>query len=213
MDSDSYDWLSQSLSNSDIESLRTVFGEKPNQRLVLANQDAAFNRVLANITEFIRTRLPQAKPVRAVAFNKSQDENWALPWHQDRIISVNHKVDIAGYDNWSRKSGLWHCEPPVDILKDMLAVRVHLDDTAPETGAMEILKGSHTFGKVLAGQTADVVDQFEPVICNAKAGDILIMKMLTLHRSKASIRHAPRRAIRIDYSAGCLPSPLKWEAD
>ena len=166
---------------------------------------------LADITRSVHSVLPKAIPVRLVAFNKSNKKNWAVSWHQDRIISVFKKENVRGYSNWSRKAGLWHCEPPENILENMLAIRVHLDDADSQTGALEILKGSHKFGKVTADQIKNIVDNCAPMTCSAKTGDILIMKMLTLHRSKPSMRDAPRRAIRIDYSADLLPPPLQWE--
>ena len=167
---------------------------------------------LANITKGVQSVLPKATPVRLVAFNKSNKKNWAVSWHQDRIISVFKKENVRGYSNWSRKAGLWHCEPPPPILKNMLAIRIHLDDADAQTGALEILKGSHKFGRVTADQINNIAHNCEPITCSAKTGDILIMKMLTLHRSKPSMRDAPRRAIRIDYSAVELPPPLQWEA-
>jgi len=166
---------------------------------------------LSNITKCVSSVLPNAIPVRAVAFNKHQNENWAVSWHQDRLISVREKHDVKGYLNWSCKSGLWHCEPPVEILKNMLAVRIHLDDSNSQSGGLEISKASHKFGKVPANKIREVVQQSEPILCNAETGDILIMKMLTLHRSKPLITDTSRRAIRIDYSAKTLPMLLQWE--
>ena len=55
-------------------------------------------------------------PLRAVGFNKSSDENWSLPWHQDRIVAMPRKDPDPRFKNWSRKSGIWHCEPPPDML-------------------------------------------------------------------------------------------------
>ena len=152
-------------------------------------------------------------PVRIVTFDKTADQNWQLPWHQDRVISVKAKKEVTGYTNWSRKSGLWHCEPPLKILNDMLAVRIHLDNSTAETGAIEILKGSHKYGKVYADKTPNIIGKCESIMCEAKTGDILIMKMLTLHRSQASKRDATRRAIRVDYSSEDLPASLEWEAN
>ena len=78
----------------------------------------------------IRQLDPDVVPVRTVSFNKSQRANWGVPWHQDRVIAVNDKVETEGYRNWTKKSGTWHCEPPLSVLENMLFVRVHLDDTA-----------------------------------------------------------------------------------
>lgn len=168
---------------------------------------------LSNVTNHVRSVLPNAKPVRLVAFNKSQNENWSLPWHQDRVISLCRRESVKGYSNWSRKAGIWHCEAPVNILENMLAIRIHLDDADNQTGALEILNGSHQLGKVTADQLAGAATRCDPITCEAKIGDILMMKMLIIHRSRPSMRDAQRRAIRIDYSADILPAPLGWEVD
>jgi len=208
-----YHWIRQNLSANDIAALRSVFIAKNNQRLILANQSGEFRAALWNITQCVRSVMPEAKPVRAIAFNKSHDENWAVSWHQDRIISVREKKNTEGYSNWSRKAGVWHCEPPLDILEKILAVRIHLDDATDQTGALEILEASHKFGKVTADKTKSTIKQCKPIMCEAQTGDILIMKMLMLHRSKPSLSARPRRAIRLDYSAVNLPTPLNWETD
>ncbi len=32
-----------------------------------------------------------ARPVRAIAFDKTRGSNWSVPWHQDRTIAVDRK--------------------------------------------------------------------------------------------------------------------------
>lgn len=153
---------------------------------------------------------PDAKPVRVVAFNKSQNTNWGVPWHQDRVIAVADKQDVQGFENWTKKSGTWHCEPPQQILDQILFVRVHLDDTDRTNGAMEILLGSHASG-IVPSKRAEVIAHQHPIeSCAAKRGDVLVLKMLTLHSSKPSEVQTDRRAFRIDFSSANLPAPLSW---
>jgi len=57
--------------------------------------------------------LPRHRAVRAVAFDKSPSSNWALPWHQDRVIAVQERHVVDGFVNWTKKDGGWHCEPPL----------------------------------------------------------------------------------------------------
>jgi len=38
-----------------------------------------------------------ARPVRAILFDKTAVTNWALPWHQDRTIAVCQRVEVAGF--------------------------------------------------------------------------------------------------------------------
>lgn len=49
------------------------------------------------IGEVAAKRLRGARPVRALLFDKTQDMNWALGWHQDRTIAVRERIDVPGY--------------------------------------------------------------------------------------------------------------------
>ena len=150
------------------------------------------------------------KPVRIVAFNKSRDTNWGVPWHQDRVIAVAARYEVQGFVNWTKKSHTWHCEPPQDLLHRMLFVRVHLDDTDSNNGAMQISVGSHARGLVSAANAEKIANMFPIESCDAKRGDILILNMLTLHCSKSSNAQSDRRVFRIDFAAFDLPAPLSW---
>src|SRR5258705_2815867 len=70
-----------------------------------------------------------AKVVRGVYFDKHKDANWKVAWHQDLTIAVSKRQEVEGYGPWSLKAGIQHVQPPVSILENMLAVRVHLDLT------------------------------------------------------------------------------------
>lgn len=140
------------------------------------------------------------RPERVVVFNKTSDSNWVLPWHQDRVIAVSEKTERPGFTKWTRKAGEWHCEAPEHILQEMLFVRVHLDDVTAENGAMEIAVGSHRLGKISKVEIKDVVGSFEHEVTEASAGDVLVLSMLTLHRSLKSRSDQSRRALRVDYA-------------
>jgi hypothetical protein len=153
---------------------------------------------------------PGMRAVRLVAFNKTSEGNWGVPWHQDRIIAVRARHECAGFGNWSRKAGHWHCEPPARILQEMLFVRVHLDDCDADNGAMEIACGSHRLGAVDSSDAQRLAADFPAEVCAAERGDVLVLKMLTLHRSLPARAASSRRALRIDYASAELPPPLDW---
>ncbi|MEP1537404.1 MAG: phytanoyl-CoA dioxygenase family protein [Paracoccaceae bacterium] len=179
------------------------------------NSCQSLNSALAvqgSLMQAIATIYPKAHPVRVVAFNKTQETNWGVPWHQDRVIAVAEKCDVLGFDNWTEKRGVWHCEPPHPILDQMLFVRVHLDDTDHNNGAMEIAVGSHAQGVVPSANAEKTANRFPIESCDAKRGDVLILKMLTLHRSKPSMATSNRRAFRIDFATEGLPAPLNWRS-
>jgi hypothetical protein len=202
-------WLRRALEADDLLGLDALAAteQKPGTRLQL---DDAARAALAPVDRLIEKSNPKMRPVRFVSFDKTAQTNWALPWHQDRVIAVKERHDVPGFKNWSRKGGVWHCEPPISVLNDMLFVRVHLDDADQAAGAMEIAMGSHLVGHVAADQAETVAASYPSHICEAARGDVLVLDMLTLHRSLPAAKPASRRVLRIDYAAAPLPEPLAW---
>lgn len=167
-------------------------------------------RAYFSLTRLIDPLLPGAEPVRAISFDKTGSANWGVPWHQDRVIAVAAREERDGFGNWSLKQGVWHCEPPLNVLAGMLFVRVHLDPATRANGCMEIALGSHRLGAVRIGDAAEIAGTSHCEPCLAERGDVLVMHMLMLHRSKPAECPAPRRAIRVDYANIPLPAPLAW---
>jgi len=205
-------WFRNAISPSDLALFDEATTEtaKAGQRLGASRAlDAALSRD-SSLGNAIRQLDHKAEPVRVVAFNKSEKVNWGVPWHQDRVIAVNEKTDTAGYSNWTKKSGTWHCEPPQSVLEHMLFVRVHLDDTDRSNGAMEIAVGSHKGGIVSSAEAETAAKACPIEVCEAQRGDVLILKMLTLHSSKPAKVQSGRRVLRVDYASFQLPPPLSW---
>lgn len=74
----------------------------------------------------------QARLVRSILFNKSLDANWQVAWHQDLTIAVATQEEVEGYSSWSVKEGVVHVQPPVQVLEQMLSVRLHLGPAADD---------------------------------------------------------------------------------
>jgi len=205
-------WLRDAVSEADLSLFDESMADeaKAGERLV---RSAALDSALSgesSLLDAIRKLEPEAQPVRTVAFNKSESPNWGVPWHQDRVIAVAGQANVEGFRNWTKKSGVWHCEPPVSVLDQMLFVRVHLDDANPENGAMEIAVGSHSKGIIPSVDAEKEAATCQREICNAKRGDVLVLKMLTLHTSRPAQVRSGRRVLRIDFSSCPLPLPLSW---
>lgn len=153
---------------------------------------------------------PDATPVKGILFDKTEQANWAVPWHQDVTIAVKARKAVLGYDAWSEKDGIPHIQPPVEVLQNILAVRIHLDPCPADNGALKVIPGSHAHGRL---SDADV-DQWKatvaPVTCVADAGDVLLMRPLLLHSSAAATAPAHRRVIHVEYAAFQLPGGLEW---
>jgi hypothetical protein len=206
-------WLRDSLDTATLTGLDQIAegAARPGGRVDWT--EAAIADALAPITAVVRAHaLPFAKLVRVVWFTKDSQSNWGVPWHQDRIIAVAERHEVAGFGNWSHKRGVWHCEPPNHLFSQMSFVRVHLDDCDAANGAMEIAIGSEGEGAVTESRAAEVATRYPVEVCDARRGDIQILPMLILHRSRPATSNAPRRALRLDYALGDLPPPLAWRA-
>ena len=205
-------WLRGVIPDCDLARLDRMAetGERPGERLAISD---ALSDILSEgrlILSAVSRIESKARPVRVVAFNKTAGTNWGLPWHQDRVITVDRRAEVDGYTNWTRKAGIWHCEPPTELLSRMLFVRIHLDDSDPGGGGMEIAVGSHSRGIVPAADAASVAEEYPIEGCTAQRGDVVVLKMLTLHRSAPSKRDTNRRVLRVDFAPFALPIPLRW---
>lgn len=210
LEADGWFWFREALSEAELTALERVcaLDNAPGLRIAGAPDVVA---ALASIDRLASRLLPGARPVRMVAFDKSEARSWSLPWHQDRVVAVRERVEAPGFFNWTRKSGVWHVEPPIDLLERMLLLRVHLDSADAGSGCLEIATGSHSGGMIANDRAEGVASAAVTEQCIAERGDVLAAKALILHRSGASHSSASRRAIRIDYSADRLPAPLEWE--
>lgn len=208
LERDGRTWIRRAISGAALTAMDIGFdlSDDPGARFTL--NDA--RPLLREVTMIARLVMPGAEPVRVVAFDKTEANNWTLPWHQDRVVALRERVETQGFTNWTNKAGIWHAEPPVELLERMLFARVHLDPADAENGCLQLALGTHDRGKIAAAD-AEVVASASPVEnCIAERGDVLFAKALILHRSSPSRTRAGRRAIRIDYCAEPLPSPLEW---
>jgi ectoine hydroxylase-related dioxygenase (phytanoyl-CoA dioxygenase family) len=171
---------------------------------------ASATQATPTLNALAQNLLPYARPVRVIAFNKTESNNGTLPWHQDRVIALREHIETPGFTNWTNKSGIWHAEPPIELLERVIFARIHLDPAYTENGCLQLALGTHTRGKIAAADAEDTANAAPIEDCIAARGDLLFAKALILHRSSPSRTNAGRRAIRIDYCAEPLPAPLEW---
>lgn len=151
----------------------------------------------------------KAFAVRAIFFDKTATTNWRVPWHQDLTIAVAKQIETPGFDGWSIKEGVQHVQPPREILESMAAIRLHLDDCGADNGALKVVPGSHTLGRIDAASAAARA-QMSATICEARKGDALLMRPLLLHSSSPSTNPNHRRVLHIEYATQDLPNGLEW---
>jgi ectoine hydroxylase-related dioxygenase (phytanoyl-CoA dioxygenase family) len=151
-----------------------------------------------------------ARPVRAIAFDKTRGSNWSVPWHQDRTIAVDRKDQRAEVRNWTVKSGVPHCEPPIELLEGMLTLRWHLDSVGPEDGCLRVLPESHRLGRLSSGSISSLLSRREPCDVPVPAGALLVMRPLLVHSSRKRTTDGRRRVLHVELATGDPPKPLDW---
>ena len=173
-----------------------------------------FTRDLANSSSFRSTVEPvlgsNARVVRGIYFDKNREANWKVAWHQDLTIAVQQRIDVDGYGPWSIKAGINHVQPPVSVLQNMLAVRIHLDHADESNGALRVVPGTHQYGRLDADQIQDWKQQRKAVTCVVKRGGALLMRPLLLHSSSPAVNPGHRRVLHFEYSSIGLPGGLRW---
>lgn len=153
---------------------------------------------------------PRARPVRAVLFDKTSQNNWAVAWHQDRTIVVTERRDTPGFGPWSVKQGALHVAPPIAVLERMATFRIHLDACDASNAPLLAARGSHRLGYVAAPDVAARALEHEQITCLAEPGDVWAYSTPILHASERATRPARRRVLQVDYAADPLPGGLIW---
>lgn len=153
----------------------------------------------------------RARPVRALLFDKHASSNWSLGWHQDRVIAVRERIEVAGFTNWTVKSDVDHVSTPWPLLSRMLTLRVHLDRVENDNAPLLIAPGSHRLGLIPISAIDDTVRTCGIVNCLAQAGDVWVYSTPILHASAATTTDRPRRVLQLDYAAFDLPGGLRWK--
>lgn len=145
--------------------------------------------------------------VKSIYFDKPESSNWYVAYHQDLTIAVDKKVPLENYGPWTVRQDQYAVRPPLALLEGNFTVRIHLDDTDADNGALRIIVGSHLNG--IARPEMMLASQKE-TICPVASGGIMIMKPLLLHRSARSCSGKRRRVIHIEFSDQVLPEGLAW---
>jgi ectoine hydroxylase-related dioxygenase (phytanoyl-CoA dioxygenase family) len=143
---------------------------------------------------------------KSIYFDKPEASNWFVAYHQDLTISVNKKMILDNYKNWTIKQNQFAVQPPKEILENNFTIRIHLDDTSLENGALKVINKSHLNGIV---RTINIENQVE-TICEVDRGGIMIMKPLLFHASNKTTNNKRRRVIHLEFSNQNLAQNLQW---
>jgi ectoine hydroxylase-related dioxygenase (phytanoyl-CoA dioxygenase family) len=146
--------------------------------------------------------------VKSIYFDKPEQSNWFVAWHQDLTISVDNKVDLPGYNSWTVKHNQYAVQPPVEILEDNFTIRIHLDNTNANNGALKVIPQSH-LKKIYRPENIDWTNE-KSTTCSVEKGGIMIMRPLLMHASERTTNNERRRVIHIEFSRAKLPEKMNW---
>lgn len=143
---------------------------------------------------------------KAIYFDKPEVSNWFVSYHQDISIMVDRKEEVEGYSKWTKKGTDYGVHPPLEILNNIVTVRIHLDDTTIDNGALKVISGSHKMGVYPSAENNYEKER----VCDVERGGIMLMKPLIMHASERTRNKKQRRVIHLEFSDKNLKSPLNW---
>ncbi len=162
-----------------------------------------------NILQIINSIDSDAFLTKAIYFDKPDDTNWYVTWHQDIPINVKEKIDTEGFKAWTKKKDIQSVCPPIEILKNIFTIRIHLDSTNDLNGALKVVPGSHA--KQFSDKEKEkITSQIAPTIIEVREGGVQLMKPLLLHSSSKSLSQKRRRVIHLEFCSLDLPNGLEW---
>jgi ectoine hydroxylase-related dioxygenase (phytanoyl-CoA dioxygenase family) len=149
-------------------------------------------------------------PFRATLFEKLPASNWLVVWHQDTALPLRERIDVRGWGPWSVKEQIDYAHAPAGVLSQILALRVHLDDSGTDNGPLRVLPRSHMLGVLSDEGIHDLAVRITPVDCVTAKGGVVAMRPLLVHASSKSKTEEPRRVLHIEYAAtDLIADPLR----
>ena len=155
----------------------------------------------------------KAHLVRAIYFDKTPENNWYVTWHQDRTVAVSNRFEQEGWGPWTLKDGVCHVQPPLEVLENIVTIRIHLDPATKTNGCLKIVPGSHRQGLIPSDQVIERVDKTQVAYCETSAGGALVMRPHLLHASEKSATAKSRRVLHFEYSSYQLPEGISWASE
>jgi ectoine hydroxylase-related dioxygenase (phytanoyl-CoA dioxygenase family) len=141
----------------------------------------------------------KAMPFRATLFEKSVRTNWLVSWHQDTALPLMERNSLSEWGPWSKKAGILYAKAPSWVLRRVVALRLHLDTTTKQNGALRVVPSSHLSGILSHEEIIHIAKMAEPITCEVEKGGVMSMSPLLIHASSKVIVDQPRRVLHIEY--------------
>ena len=189
------DPLLQPLSRADLP--RSRAGVRHTMKLPAVFEIASSSQLLEIAREILGGNVI---PFRATLFDKSPKANWLVVWHQDTALPLRERRETPGWGPWSVKEGVNYAHAPASALEQVVALRLHLNDSTSENGPLRVLPRTHTLGVLTDDQIRNLAGRVEQVECLVPRGGVLAMRPLIVHASSKSATEAPRRVLHLEYA-------------
>jgi ectoine hydroxylase-related dioxygenase (phytanoyl-CoA dioxygenase family) len=141
-----------------------------------------------------------AIPYKATLFDKSPARNWLVAWHQDTALPLCERREVPEWGPWSTKAGVTYALAPASALAQVVALRLHLDDSRADNGPLRVLPGTHTLGLLTESDIAKLTTEAPAVDCTVPAGGVVVMRPLIVHASSKADSDLLRRVLHIEYA-------------
>jgi ectoine hydroxylase-related dioxygenase (phytanoyl-CoA dioxygenase family) len=112
---------------------------------------AADSRMIAIARPFLGA---SAVPYKATLFDNSPARNWLVAWHQDTALPLCERRENSEWGPRSIKAGVTYARAPASALAQVVALRLHLDDSRPDNGPLRVLPGTHRLGRLMESDIA-----------------------------------------------------------
>jgi hypothetical protein len=102
------------------------------------------------------------------------------------------------------RAGILYAHAPSWALSRILALRLHLDNSARENGPLRVIPGSHAFGVLSDEDVFRLARRQEAIECVVPRGGVLAMRPLLIHSSSKARANGQRRVLHIEYAESLL---------
>ena len=113
---------------------------------------------------------------------------------------MHERIDSPGWGSWSEKHGMLYAHAPASALSQVVALRLHLDDSTSDNGPLRVIPGSHLLGVLTDEQVRELAARAVQTTCLVGRGGVVAMRPLIIHASSKVLKDAPRRVIHIEYT-------------
>jgi hypothetical protein len=139
-------------------------------------------------------------PFKAILFNKTGKTNWLVAWHQDTAPPLEQEITEDGWGPCSVKNGVTFSHAPSEILRQILAFRIHLDPSTSINGPLRVIPGSHHDRSSDDDIFRQIVQNGKKVELTVGRGGVIAMRPMLIHASSKCETDEPRRVLHIEYA-------------